>query len=493
METCWAYLVVSSDHQRETLPDQERWAESVAKTNGWEITRTFSDVSSDKDGVRELLESVLRELRATPKAQRPKRLLTIRIDRLGRGDGLDSIAALAEIRKLGVVVHTREAGDVKLERVTDSILPAIQAITAGIENEVRSDKWKAVHARRRAAGLHVGKVPFGVVLIDGRATPFEPEARIVREIFEKAAQGWGYTRLAAYAREHAPSKRQPDGSDKPYRWASSTIRTLMDSSTLRGLVIDEDLWERARALRRADFKTRSPKRWPWPLVGAVRCECGRMLRGHASGVKTCRIRYLICFDVSHGKPYPSHRADALEAQFLELLGRLGADPKIMLKSRSLRDETVRRAQELNREGRKALDAIEGRRKKAWLLSESDALTPAQLRERLDELDASRIRAQGDVDAAAGVLSDARTVERSCVALNDVLADIPALWPQLDTEAQTIIARAVTDLPEIGGLYASPSNRNQLLLGSELPKNYSVANKGKADDSITKKFIQSITE
>jgi DNA invertase Pin-like site-specific DNA recombinase len=381
MESAWSYLVVSSDQQNETLDDQSKWANDVAEANGWPITRCFSGVSSGKDGVRKLLEDLLTELRATPKKQRPRRVLTIRIDRLGRGDGLDAIAALSEIRKLGVVLHTRQDGDVRLERASDSILPAIMAITGGIENEVRSEKWKAVHARRRAAGLHVGAVPFGVVLVDGRAVPYEPEAVVVRQIFEFACQGWGFTRLANFARERAQSKRRPDGTDRPYRWSPSTIKTLMDSKTLRGLVIDDALWERARAARALDFRARAPKRFAWPLRGAVRCTCGRMLRGHAGGVEKFKIRYYMCFDPSHGHPYPAHRADALEGAFVDLLSRLHADPDFTVGKRDC-DGALKAAQQSVRDARKALDAAEARRQSAWTLADAGTITAVQLGERL---------------------------------------------------------------------------------------------------------------
>src|SRR5580692_10679236 len=113
--TAWLLAVVSDVGQSETLPDQKSWAEASAAREGWTIEREFSKAgSSGKAGVRALVEQMVEALRSTPEAKRPERVLMIRLDRLGRGTGLDSMAALSEIYGLGTIVHTRQDGDVKL-------------------------------------------------------------------------------------------------------------------------------------------------------------------------------------------------------------------------------------------------------------------------------------------------------------------------------------------------------------------------------------------
>lgn len=488
METAWSYTVVSSDQQVDTIPDQERWANDVARENGWIISRVFSGVSSGAAGTRKLLEDLLSELRRTPKAQRPKRVLCIRIDRLGRGDGLDAIAALSEIRNLGVVLHTRQDGDIRLERASDAILPAIRSIVGALENDVRSEKWKAVHARRRAAGFHVGQVPFGITLVDGKAVHFEPEATIVRQLFEHAANSWGYTRLARWARERAPTKRMPDGTDRTYSWAPSTVKSVLDSKTIRALVVSEDLWERARAARAVDFRSRAPRRWPWPLAGSVRCFCGRLLRGHTAGVRGWEIRYMVCFNLEHGQPYPAHRADRLEEGFEAVLRRLTPSADIMVPRREA--ERRKALQAAESAARRELEKLEQHRQRAWSLN--GELTGAQLRTRLDELDAAKERATNDLERATANAAALVQSESSRRKLSEMVADLADAWPTLPTETQQIVARGVASLVELGGLWADPANKHVLLPGVDVPK--ILGPKGEMnDDSITKKFIQSITE
>lgn len=488
-ETAWLYAAVSSSPQEATLEDQRAWAYQAAAANGWIITRNFSGVSSGAKGTRDLLEGLLAALKATPKRQRPERILMIRLDRIGRGTGIESIRALADIRALGPRIFTREDGDVKLERASDTILPAIRSIVSALENEVRSDKWKAVHARRRAAGLHVGLLPFGCVLVDGRATPYEPEAAIVRRIFELAEQRWGYTRLARWARERAPFKQMADGSDKAYRWGASSVKSILNSKTIRGLVVTEEQWHRTRAARQVDFRARSPRRWPWPLQGAVRCTCGKLLSGHTSGETQHRIRYYVCrhHTLEPGqRSHPAHRAEKLEAQFVALLLSIRGDPKgtILLDDP---EPTIARLKEAERQALRRIADAKRRSQKAWKLAEEARITASQLRDRLAahekqlQDEESKLR---EATTAISLAGDQRRVRQS---LAEIFHWLPAAWATTErVELQQELAQSVAELPEIGGLWADPERRGELFHGL-------VAKQHKMDDSITKKFIQSITE
>jgi DNA invertase Pin-like site-specific DNA recombinase len=91
--TVWLYAAVSSSPQEATLQDQRQWASETAVRNGWVITREFSGVGSGAKGTRDILSNLIDELDRTPKAARPKRVLMIRIDRVGRM-ALDCIAAV---------------------------------------------------------------------------------------------------------------------------------------------------------------------------------------------------------------------------------------------------------------------------------------------------------------------------------------------------------------------------------------------------------------
>lgn len=325
----WAFLAVSSSPQELSLDAQEQWALETAAAQDWTIARTWKGVSSGREGARHLLEQLLDELRSTPKSERPKYVLMVRLDRLGRGTGIESVAALAEIRRLGTQIYTREDGIVRIERASDAILPMIRSVVAALENETRADRVRAGKARRRSAGLHNGNPPYGCTLIDGRAVAYEPEAALAREIFELRAGGWGYDRLARHAAAHAIPKLLRNGQTRQLSWGRSTVQRLLWCRTLRGTAVPDDLWDAANAVANPDFKTRRQTSWPYPLAGALRCTCGMMLSGQCSGRERFRERYYVCRRIALHGYYPHWRATSAEAAFEVVLGRLIADPTLL--------------------------------------------------------------------------------------------------------------------------------------------------------------------
>ena len=158
-------------------------------------------------------------LRNIPRAKRPARILMIRLDRLGRGDGLDAMAALAEIRKLGVTIHTRQDGDVTLARASDALSPMFKIITGAFENEARSDKARAVFARKRAAGIVAGnKAPYGLEIVSGRHTFLKSHAKVIRTAFKMRASDVGFHSIAIYMTESAPPQKFKNGNEKTIHW-----------------------------------------------------------------------------------------------------------------------------------------------------------------------------------------------------------------------------------------------------------------------------------
>jgi DNA invertase Pin-like site-specific DNA recombinase len=464
MSTAWSYLVVSSEQQAETLDFQQRWSEETATANAWTVTRTFRGVSTGKYGTRKLLEELLGELRATPKPQRPKRILMVRLDRTGRGLGLEALAALAEIHALGVTVHTREDGDVALSRASDVLKPVLRILQGALENEVRADRSRAGHRRRREKGLHRGNAPFGAILIDGKPAAYEPEAQLVRTLFRlRVDRAWGYDRLARFAAEHAPPKRLLDGREKPLRWGRGTIQRMLQCETLRGVVVDAQLYDEAQATRNPDFKTARVTSWPWPLAGAVRCVCGGILSGQCSGPRHARTRYYVCRHIERHGRYPYHRADRVEAQFVELLGRLSADPNALVR-RSSEAIDVGALHDRERQLRAQLAQLDARRRHAWELAHNETLTGEQLREQLDEIDAERKTKGGELESIARAIVDAGAASRAAEGLRDVLVELSEVWETSDVVDRQESARAVAAC--VGGIWLHPDHPGTLIIGHD---------------------------
>ena len=469
----WLLAVVSSDGQAETLDFQESWGHQAAAENGWTIERTFKDVSSGRDGARQLLKNLLQELRELPKSARPARVLLVRIDRLGRGDGLDCIAAIAEIKKLGVKLFTRDDGEVRLDRAADSLMPVMKSILAGIENDNRADRTRAGLARRKSRGLHHGNAPYGAVLDKGRPVAYEPEASLVRELFSLRADGWGYDRLAHHAAKRALPKVLSSGKTRQLRWGRSTVQRLLWCSTLRGVVVDADLFDRVQATKNPDFKSRRQQSWPFPLAHAVRCTCGTLLSGQCSGREGHRTRYYVCRDIARHGYYVHHNAATLEAEFQgRLLPRFGSAEGLMLQPRVA--ATLKALREREQALKSEIAGLEQRRQRVWEIGEAAELPISEIRGRLGKLADDRSRYEAELAALQPEINRASMMDAEPIPLEDVLRRIQQTWSRQPLPIQQATARALASVA--GGLWIAPGKRgrgrrrieSKLLFGLDSP-------------------------
>jgi DNA invertase Pin-like site-specific DNA recombinase len=456
MQTAWAYLTVSTARQADTLEDQERWVRDAAAINDWEITRTFRGVSSGATGVRKLLEELISALVATPKTQRPKRICMIRLDRTGRGLGLDAIAALAEIHKLGVTIHTRQDGDVSLTRVTDVFLPVIRVLTAATENEARRDKALATYKKRREEGRHIGSLaPYGVEIVNGEPKPVEPQASLVRRAYDLRQQGHGYRTIVRELHAASPPKVRRDGTARALAWNPSSVRYMIRCKTYRGVIVDADLWDRANSVSNRGFVIKESTRYPWPLGGAVKCECGRRLIGNPSksnweSRRVYEYRYYTCLNlIAHGGKVKRHRAERLEAQVPSILARLQAAPaaeaQYEKESRKARGEIEARL----RSAEEQIGTLARHKGHAWDSAAEGGISNDDLRERLKAIEAEMDSVLRSIQRDKAHLEALLESEHSEERLQDVLSDLAALWPNAALSEQRATAKTLSHI--VGGL------------------------------------------
>lgn len=364
-----------------------------------------------------------------------------RLDRVGRGDTLQILVSIDEIMKLGAIIHTREDGDIIIVRSSDIIKPFFRALTGGLENEARADKARAGHARRKAAGLHDGNAPYGVVLIDGHPRPREPAASVVREIFELRAQGFGLRKIAKRIIERCPpAKTLRDGSTKALLWDKSTVAQMLRCSTYRDVVVESTLFDSALAIKKPAPNFVKSGEGTWPLAGSVFCSCGRKLSGRMSGRAASRQRYYVCYD--HPGAVPHFRAEFLESAFETLIGQIAASEGLQRSYRSPKlfaGAMRERVADLQR----ALNDVEVRHRN--ILGHAELLPPssttaAALHERLSELDLQRARILADLKRAKGDVANAEAMRRQAASAAELLQTLPAIWPRLTTEEQRDVAR-----------------------------------------------------
>src|SRR5580704_817668 len=243
----WALAAVSSEGQSETLVHQRRWAEESAASHGWHLTRVIEGVATGKGGPRRIVRDLLADLRALDAEARPKKLLMIRADRLGRGSIVESQIVLRDLLELGVGVFTRDQGDVKLDSAMDELISAATLAVARHENEVRREKSLAVYRRKRAAGERIGsKAPYGIHRKNGKDVPDRERAPIVRQAFKLRLEGKGYDVIGRRLSGIAPPHVYLNGNSRAVHWtprrylparSGSPECLLMIASVMRGVGI----------------------------------------------------------------------------------------------------------------------------------------------------------------------------------------------------------------------------------------------------------------
>jgi hypothetical protein len=111
--------------------------------------------------------------------------------------------------------------------------------------------------------------------------------------------------------------------------------------------------------------------------------------------------------------------------------------------------------------------LEHRSQRVWSLAEDGMVSANQLSARLAELDVQRVRAQSTLEEAVQAVERAASISETRTTLAEVFEQLADLWVGADVEDQQGIARAIGELPEIGGLNAFPERRGELFPGGAM--------------------------
>ncbi len=467
--SAWALLVVSDSGQAETLPNQEAWAREAAAKNGWTITRYFSGVSTGKYGTRALASRMITELEEMPAESRPQRVLMIRLERLGRGNGLEAMESFLRIRKLGIIVHTRLDGDVGYEKASELLMPVLRFFIGGMENEVRRDKLHATYARRREGNKSdptialSNRPPYGLQFTNGKYAEQLPEAATVRQIYDLKIQGYGGHLIAKRIGATAPPMTLKDGRAVPQVWTADRVHKIIAKVTYRGTLVDDATWLRAQQyLREMRCKSR---RFDYPLGGALQCECGYVLIGHAGAARgEGRWRNYHCSHLeNHGGHSRSHPIAKIDAQFVELLQRLSADDALLERYVTTQTHGPSRKSltaKLNARIRE-LDAMESRKRKIFDAFESGTISNEDLRWRLTDLRDSELNLASVIASIESQLAADESRSVSVAHARELIRSAAELWSAAEIEDRRAVAKAVS--VACGGLFVT--FKGELVVGT----------------------------
>jgi DNA invertase Pin-like site-specific DNA recombinase len=461
----WALAAVSSEGQSETLVHQRRWAEETAKSHGWHLARVIEGVATGKAGPRRIVRELLADLRALDPEARPKKLLMIRADRLGRGSIVESQIVLRDLLELGVGVFTRDQGEVKLDSAMDELISAATLAVARHENDVRSDRMKAVRERKLRAGEPMGKLPYGLRRDGKRNVADRERAPIVREAFKMRLQGKGYEAIGRRLAAIAPPQAYMKGSSRIVHWTPTRVKILLTNRGYIGPIVDEATFARAQkvaALLTNDRFHDRRRRYQWPLAGSLRCYCGRVLIGVACGRAPWRYRYYACrARWNHDGRLRLVRAERLEEQFVTILGRLRASPNLIAQysRRAAAPVSPRILERSIRDLKTKLAEIGRRRDAAWELHVSGKVRPEHVQERLDTLGDQRDELQGRLAGAQEQLAIAKVASSRDRDVEALVRRAAQIFSRAKVDEQNQIARAVS--LELGGLCVSESGEMRI--------------------------------
>jgi DNA invertase Pin-like site-specific DNA recombinase len=462
-ERVWALLAVSSEQQADTLAHQRAWAEETASTHGWTLSHALEGVGTGKDGPRKLVTRLLAEIRALEPEARPKRLLMIRADRLGRGSIVESQIVLRDLRQLGVSIYTRDQGEVKLDSAMDELISAATLAVARHENEVKREKMLAVYQRKRAAGQRIGnRLPYGVIDKAGKDAPDGKRASVVRTAFQMRLGGNGYHTIAKKLSAIAPPQVFKNGRELIIRWTPTRIARLLTNRGYVGTVVDEATFAMAQRIGEslviAERDRDKRRRYPWPLSGSLRCYCGRSMTGMACGDPDRRIRYYACrASWNHTTTHRLVRADDLEKQFVAILRRLRASPELVLQYRKKASPSSPRLLERAlTEATKRLAEVDRKRDAAWELHVAGKVRSEDVQERLDALSVQRDEIRALIGSVRDQLAIARSASTKNTDADALFRSAATLFMSASEAQQRRIARAVT--LALGGLCVEKDGR-----------------------------------
>jgi len=448
-ETAWSFLVVSDRGQIETLPDQRSWAEGVARQNGWKITRIFQGVSSGRDGIRGQTRAMIHELERMTTGERPARVLMIRVDRLGRGNGLEAVEAFTLLHKLGVTIHTREDGDIRHAKAAELIPPILRIFVGGFENDNRRDKLLSHYERRRAANAENPLVattmrpPYGLAYDKGMFVPKSPEDEAVRLAYELRGQCLGFYAIAKKLAVVAPPMTLKTGAIRPQHWDAERVSRLIKNKNYRGTLIDGAIWDRAQLPARQ--VSRPTRRMSYALSAALTCECGRALvGGTGSRVNGQRSRYYQCRNMAaHQGRYRCYQADHLEQQFGAILVRLRADGSLIRHYIAAGDtqNEVKALEARIASHRRELDGLDERRRSVHASLEEKVLSAGEARWRFKDLSELEERLRAELREMTEETRIARTARATIESIRQLINSAKDIWENAAIDDQKALAKA----------------------------------------------------
>src|SRR5262245_20311414 len=293
--------------EEKSVTRQIEHAKAYAAKKGWMASEEHIYVDDGISGAEFVKRPGFLRLMNAVRPKPPFQMLIMSEEsRLGR-EQIETAYALKQIITAGVrVFYYLEDREGTLESPTDKLLLSVTAFADEMEREKARQRTHDALVRKARAGYVAGGSVYGydnvAVTVPDPATGKpkrlhverrinEAEAAIIREIFEKAAAGWGTRRIAHALNARRVPAPPPRRAGRPRAWAPSTIYAMLTRPLYRG----EIAWNRTRKRNAWGIKRqtgRAETEWVQLEVPALRIVAEPLWQAVRERFRDSRASYL---------------------------------------------------------------------------------------------------------------------------------------------------------------------------------------------------------
>lgn len=293
--------------------------------------------------------------------------------------------------------------------------------------------------------------PYGLTFERGHIVPLEPAASIVLEAFRLRASGMGCYSISKRLRDQAPPLARKNHPDRPIKFDPDFVARIFPKHVYvdAGLV-DEATWQKAQhSDRRAPAK---PRKYDWPLTGALKCECGYALSGMTSKPREKRYFWYVCRDRqnAHGGLKAFDKND-IEAQFIASLKLLRSVPSIAeLTHQRPSDDADRRKSLMKQltQARQELSHIPAIIERVWAAFDAGQLPADMVQARVATLEAKQKETASAVSRMEADLTALNARQAGAENAARIVEAAHERWTRAPIEEQKALAKRIADI--LGG-------------------------------------------
>ncbi len=244
--------------EEKSITRQIEHAKTYAALKGWTVPDDYVYVDDGISGAefvkRPGLLRLMNSLKPKPAFQI---LIMAEESRLGR-QRVETEWVLLQLAKANVrVFYYFDDREARIDNATSSFIEGVRLYAAEMERDKARQRTHDALVRKARAGYVAGGSVYGYDNIEVTVSDAvtgkpkrlhverrmnEAEAAVIREIFEKAAAGWGTRRIAHDLNRRGVLAPPPRRTGRPRAWAPSTIYAMLTRSLYRG----EVTWNRTR-------------------------------------------------------------------------------------------------------------------------------------------------------------------------------------------------------------------------------------------------------